>query len=134
MLGTDLAAHQLVLHVGLDRVLTSEPALAITTLKVLADVKRRCSECSSVLSLSCRFLAGSRHRRLYEGLYSKSRVNLVSLKNLELIALDCSVARAIVSLLQQKWRFHLDFQNKSKTKSKNTEHETASERSRSLSL
>ena len=56
----DLATHDLVLHIGLDRLLaTCEASLSIATLKVLTDVKRWCSEGASVLTLSCRFLTGS---------------------------------------------------------------------------
>ena len=56
----DLTTHDLVLHIGLDRVLaTSEASLPIATLKVLTDVKRWSSECSSILTLSCRFLSRS---------------------------------------------------------------------------
>ena len=56
----DLTTHDLVLHIGLDRVLaTSEASLSIATFKVLTDVKRWSSECSSILTLSCRFLSRS---------------------------------------------------------------------------
>lgn len=74
MLGTDLTSnHLLLLHIWLDRWwLLSLETLLSATLKVLADMKGRCSETVPVLTFSCRFLAWTLSRWLDKCLSKQS--------------------------------------------------------------
>ena len=90
--------------------------------------------CSTALpSISCRIPTQEIVRGSTQQKKAKLSVSLSLSENSELIAWLHRVARAIISFLQQKWRFHLRFHDSSKqTKTRSSEYETALERSGSL--